>query len=567
MSLPAELKAKVGETLRRAAAEGWGRRMWARDPSLWSGGDADKWLGWLEAGAGAAVDLGALDTLRDQVKAAGYAHAVLLGMGGSSLGPEVLAATFPPAAGHPRLLVLDSTDPDQIARIEAAIDPARTLFIVSSKSGSTLEPDILHRYFYARVEAALGQGRAGAHFIAVTDPGSDLEKAAKADGFAAVFPGRPDIGGRYSVLSNFGMVPAAVIGLDVRALYDTVALMVRACAASAPPAANAGVRLGVMLGTAAKAGRDKVTLIASPGIIEIGAWLEQLLAESTGKHGLGLIPVDGEPLGQAKNYAVDRVFVFLRLQGDDEPEADGLARELEEAGHPVVRITLADTGKLAQEFFRWEVAVAIAGAVIGIDPFDQPDVEASKVKARELTQEVESNGHAAAAKPVFAEDGLAVFVEPGDLQSLESRIAEPSLEAFIGAHFARAADGDYLGLLAWLDRNSAHTDALQAMRRELRDRLGHATVLGFGPRFLHSTGQAYKGGPNSGLFLEITARPRRDLPVPGRKVSFGEVEAAQAQGDLTVLAERGRRTLRIDLGEDIEGGLRRLGAAVDAALA
>ncbi len=566
IKLPDDLAATVDDGLTKAAAEGWSRRLWAGDASLWTGADEAKWLGWLAAGSGGAVDIPALEALGAKVKSAGYGHAVLLGMGGSSLGPEVLAVTFGSAAGHPKLLVLDSTDPDQVGRVESQIDPANTLFIVSSKSGSTLEPDVLHRYFFAKVEAALGAGKAGGRFIAVTDPGSNLEKTAKDQNFAQIFLGDPTIGGRYSVLSNFGMVPASVIGMDVKALFESAKAMVRACGASAPPAANPGVHLGVVLGEAAKVGRDKVGLIASEGVAEIGAWLEQLLAESTGKHGKGLIPVDAEPLGDPKAYGSDRVFAYLRLEDQDDPPRDELVRALEETGHPVVRITLAEPLSLVQEFFRWEIAVAIAGAAIGIDPFDQPDVEASKIKTRALTQALESSGKVEAETPIFQDGEISLYADAANAADLAKTMDTPSLEAYVGAHFARGHAGDYLGLLAYLDRNPGHTAALQAIRKRLRDHTKLATVLGFGPRFLHSTGQAYKGGPNSGVFLQITASPVKDLPIPGRKITFGQVEAAEARGDLEVLAERGRRHLRIDLGGNIEGGLKRLAQAVERSL-
>jgi transaldolase/glucose-6-phosphate isomerase len=564
--LPADLRAAADQTLQRAADEGWVRRLWAKDASLWTGGDEGRWLGWLGAASGGAVSLAELERLAARVSANGYGHALLLGMGGSSLGPEVLSTVFGPAAGHPPLLVLDSTDPAQIARIDAEIDPANTLFIVSSKSGSTLEPDLLHRHFRERAEAALGKGAAGQRFVAVTDPGSALERTARADGFAEVLPGDPAIGGRYSVMSNFGMAAAAVLGLDLRGLVATASIMARACAASAPPAANPGFELGVALGAAALAGRDKVTFVSAYEIAPLGAWLEQLLAESTGKHGKGLIPVDAEPLGEAGAYGHDRVFVFLHLTGRDDPQTAALARELETAGHPVVHITLASRNTLAQEFVRWEVAVAVAGAVLGIDPFDQPDVEASKVKARELTDAYESGGAPAAADPLYAIDGIALYADGANAKALSGKVGQPSLENYLNAHFARAGEGDYAGLLAWMDREEAHTSALQEIRAHLRDRLKTATVLGFGPRFLHSTGQAYKGGPNSGVFLEITAQPARDLPVPGRRLSFGQVEAAQALGDMAVLGERGRRVLRVHLGGDIEAGLDRLGTAIKQAI-
>ena len=563
-SLPASLQGAVDATLERAASEGWSRRLWAGDASLWTGADEGGWLAWLAAGEGKTVDFAALGALAGEVRAAGYGHALLMGMGGSSLAPEVLARTFGPAAGHPPLIVLDSTDPHQIARIAAAIDPANTLFIVSSKSGSTLEPDILHRYFFALAEKALGQGKAGARFIAVTDPGSALEKTARAQGFAHVFLGDPGIGGRYSALSNFGMVPAAVLGLDVRAIFDIAAPMVCACDASAPPAANPGVLLGVVIGEAARSGRDKLTIIASPGIGAFGSWLEQLIAESTGKQGKGVIPVDGEALGAPKVYGDDRLFAFLRLEGEDQPELDEPVRALEETGQPVVRITLARPAMLAQEVFRWEVAIATAGAVIGIDPFDQPDVEASKVKARELTDEYEKTGKLRTRAADLCLGGLSLYVAPGDSPAADA--GPPTLDNWLRAHFERAASGDYIGLLAYLDRNDRHAAVLEKVRLKLRDWRKVATVLGFGPRFQHSTGQAYKGGPPGGVFLQITAKSARDLEIPGRRLSFGVVEAAQAQGDLAVLAERGRRVLRLDLGEDVEGGLDRLLEAVEASI-
>ena len=508
ITLPAPIESEFQAVLTAAAAEGWTRRMWAKDASLWAGGDADKWLGWLAAARGEAVDAAALEAFGAAVKAGGYSHALLLGMGGSSLGPEVLSKTFGAASGYPQLLVLDSTDPDQIARVEAIIDPASTLFIVSSKSGTTLEPDILHRYFFEVAKKAVGLERAGSRFVAVTDPGSKLEATAKADGFAHIFLGDTTIGGRYSVLSNFGMVPAAVIGLDPRAAFEAAAPMVRACGASAPPAANPGFRLGAALGAAGKGGRDKVTLIASDGVADLGAWLEQLIAESTGKHGKGLIPVDAEPLGPIKDYGADRLFVHLRLEGEDDPAVETVVGALEADGHPVVRIALASRASLFQEFLRWEVATAVAGAVIGIDPFDQPDVEASKIKTRALTDAYEQTGHLAVQPSRLQEDGLTLHADPANTEALAGLAGAETLEAWLGAHLGRAGEGDYVALLAYIDRDAGHIAALQALRARIRDRRKVATVLGFGPRFLHSTGQAYKGGPNSGVFLQITALPR-----------------------------------------------------------
>jgi transaldolase/glucose-6-phosphate isomerase len=557
----------VAALTEQARAEGWSRRLWARDASLWTGADEASWLGWLDAAHGERVDIPALEAFAAEVAGAGFIHAVLLGMGGSSLGPEVLAETFGSRPGHPQLLVLDSTDPDQVGRVEAQIDPARTLFIVASKSGSTLEPDVLHRHFYALTVGAVGESAAGAQFVAITDPGSKLEQTARDQGFRRVFLGDPAIGGRYSVLSNFGMVPAAVIGVDVAAFMASALTMARSCGASAPPAANPGVALGLAMGAAAKAGRDKLTILASHGLSDVGAWLEQLIAESTGKLGLGIIPLAGEPAGAPRVYGADRLFAHLRLDGRDDPVLDAQVRALEEAGQPVVRIMLTSREALGQEFVRWEVATAVAGAVLGINPFDQPDVEASKIKARALTDAYEASGLVPPETPVLQAEGLTLFADPADAAALQAAAGGPAPGAWLGAHFARAGEGDYIGLLAYLDRNPAHVRALDALRARLRDHTGCATVVGFGPRFLHSTGQAYKGGPNSGVFLQITADPVADRPIPGRRASFGVVEAAQARGDLAVLAERGRRLLRVHLGGDIEGGLARLAELIARALA
>jgi transaldolase/glucose-6-phosphate isomerase len=563
--LPPKLGEAVKATLARASSEGWPRRIWAKDGSLWPAADAGRWLGWLAAGEGRTVDLAALEAFQEVVKRRGFSHALLLGMGGSSLGPEVLAETFGARPGHPQLLVLDSTDPGQIARVQATIDPAATLFIVSSKSGTTLEPEILRSHFFALASGALG-GPAGASFVAVTDPGSELESIARRDGFLQVFHGDPAIGGRYSVLSNFGMVPAAAMGLDVRVLFETAGYMVRACGPNTPPIANPGVHLGVVMGEAARAGRNKITFIASDQIRALGAWMEQLIAESTGKSGKGLVPIDGEPPGAPKVYGDDRLFVYLRLDGEDGAEHDAAVRELHEAGHPVVRITLPRPDHVVQEFFRWEMATAVAGAVIGIDPFDQPDVEASKIKTRALTDRYEADGQPPAATPVLENGGAALYADPATAKALAADGAS-TLEAALASFLSTVRAGGYVALMAYVDRNAAHHDKLQRARARIRDRFKAATALEYGPRFLHSTGQAYKGGPDGGLFLQLTFEQAKDIPIPGRKYSFGIVEAAQALGDFEVLVERGRRILRIHLTGGPEAGLQRFVDAVDRALA
>jgi transaldolase/glucose-6-phosphate isomerase len=564
ISLPVDLSVSVKALTTKAQSGAWSRRLWSGDASLWTGRDEDRWLGWLPAARGERIDIEALEAFGAEIASAGFIHVLLLGMGGSSLGPEVMAETFGTRPGHPKLLVLDSTDPDQIARFEAQIDPAKTLFIVASKSGSTLEPDILHRYFFDVATKALG-GDAGASFVAITDPGSQLEATARAQNFRHIFLGDPKIGGRYSVLSNFGMVPAAAAGIDVRAFIASTQVMTRACSASAPPTVNPGVSLGLAMGAATLAGRDKLTLIASPGLADVGAWLEQLIAESTGKLGKGLVPVDGEPLVPAADYGADRLFAYLRLEGHDQPELDGAVREIEEAGHPVVRITLEDRIQLGQEFVRWEVATAIAGAVLEIHPFDQPDVEASKIKTKDLTTAYEQTGQFAAETPILERDGIALFADAANAEALSEAVgSDKTLEGYLAAHFKRAGVGDYLALLAYIDRDHAHIAALQGLRERLLRKTKLATVLEFGPRFLHSTGQAYKGGPATGVFLQITHAIGRDLDVPGKKYSFGVVVAAQAAGDLGVLAERGRRHLRVHLSADVEESLKRLIAAAEA---
>jgi len=492
---------------------------------------------------------------------------VLLGMGGSSLGPEVLGETFGRQAGWPRFHMLDSTDPAQVKAIERSIDLGKTLFIVSSKSGSTLEPNIFLDYFLDRVGAVKGKDKAGEQFIAVTDPGSPLERRANQLHFACVFHGAPSIGGRYSVLSKFGLVPAAAMGLDVRRLLETTRTMQRSCRADVPPSENPGVKLGVAMGVAATHfKRDKVTIIASPGIADFGAWLEQLLAESTGKQGRGLVPLAGEPLTVPEDYGSDRFFAYLELDGQVDPSQRRAVEALERAGHPVAKISVKDAWHIGQEFFRWEIATAVAGSIIGIDPFNQPDVEASKDKTRALTDAYEKSQRLPEDAPVFRENGVALYADPRNAAELGRH---NTLAGYLKSHFGRvqtgANAGDYVALLAYVERNVAHTRALTEMRAHIRDKTRAATCLGFGPRFQHSTGQAYKGGPNSGVFLQVTCDDPADIDVPGHSYSFGIVKAAQASGDLAVLVERDRRALRVHL-KHVDAGLEELSHAIAAAL-
>jgi len=552
------LKADLQSAVTRAAREGWPRRLWARDASLWTDSGEDGWLDWLDAAHGGAVDQTALDRLAVEVGDSRPTHVVLLGMGGSSLGPEVIGALLGPMPGRPELLVLDSTDPAQVSRIAGLIDPATSLFIVASKSGSTLEPDVLHRYFHDVVVRAVGADKAGERFVAITDPGSALEAAARDQGFRHIFLGRPGIGGRYSVLSHFGMVPAAMLGFDTGDLLARAAVMARACAPSAPPSDNPGVALGLLMGVAARSGRDKLTVFADAAVADFGAWLEQLVAESTGKQGVGIIPIVGEPARAAESYGGDRLFVDLRLAGERDAARDALLNDLQALGHPIVRIVMTDRQSVFQEFVRWEVATAIAAAVMGINAFDQPDVEASKIKTRALTDEYERVGVPVSETPELIGDGLSVFaVVPPNGPSPRSVGKDDIIQA-LAQHIQLAESNDYIAILAYLDRNPKTIQALEAVRAELARRSPSAVIVQFGPRFLHSTGQAYKGGPNSGVFIQITAQVATDVSVPGRKATFGVIEAAQARGDLAVLVERGRRALRLDVGRDVSAGLEAL---------
>jgi transaldolase/glucose-6-phosphate isomerase len=563
-TLASGLQKLVEDSLETWRHDGNVRRLWAGEATLWTGQDEAKWLGWLPIVKQQRKRIGDLASLADDVRREGFTHILLLGMGGSSLGPEVLAQTFGRQSDGPELLVLDSTDPAQVRTFESRINPAKTLFIVSSKSGSTLEPNILKQYFFECAKRAVGAEKAASRFIAITDPGSSLQKTAEQDGFRRIAYGVPNIGGRYSVLSDFGMAPAAAMGVDVGKLLDTAQTMVRACAANVPPSENPAVVLGTILGVAGRSGLDKVTIVASPGIEDVGAWLEQLLAESTGKHGKGLIPVDIEPLGAPEAYGQDRLFVHIRLASEAEAERAGTITALERAGHPVVRIVVTDRYHLGQEFFRWEVATAVAGAILGINPFDQPDVEASKVKTRELTAAYESSGKLPEETALLEDSGLALFADAENAKTISS--ARTLTEA-LKAHLDRIQTGDYCALLAYVEHNKQHQGALQEIRAMIRDRKRVATCLGFGPRFLHSTGQAYKGGPNTGVFLQITCEDPPDVEVPGQNYTFGVVEAAQARGDFQVLAERGRRALRIHLGSHVAGGLTTLKNAIRDALA
>jgi len=566
-SLPEPLSAAV-----KAASVDWQsggkmQRLWNRDATLWTGSDEANWLGWLDIADEQIAQHDQLQRFAEEVQQRKFQDVLLLGMGGSSLCPEVLRLTFGRLNHFPNLHVLDSTDPAQVKAFAHQIDIPKTLFIVSSKSGSTLEPNIFKQYFFERTRQAVGIANAGSHFIAITDPGSKMQQVAEGDRFLHVFFGRPSIGGRYSALSNFGMVPAAVSGLDTRRFLAQAAEMALACGASVAVEKNSAAMLGIILGTAANARRDKVTIITSPGISDLGAWLEQLLAESTGKMGKGIIPVDREHLAAPEVYGNDRVFAYVRLESGADLDQDAKIAAIEKAGHPVVYIAMADPHDLGAEFFRWEIATAVAGSIIGINPFNQPDVEASKVATRALTSEYEKTGTLPAEKPVVEDAGIKLFTDEKNAADLAKAAGgDKSLAGYLKAHLARIKAGDYFAVLGYLQMNAEHEQSLQAVRHAVRDKKRVATCLGFGPRFLHSTGQAYKGGPNSGVFLQVTCDDSVTLPVPGQKYTFGVVKAAQARGDFQVLAERGRRALRVHLGSNLKAGLATLEVAVSKAL-
>ena len=507
-------------------------RIWSGDHTVWKPEPTEltNRLGWLSVTDAMCEQAPIMEAFAKEVREAGFRHVVLLGMGGSSLGPEVLRQTFGSAPGYPELIVLDSTVPAWVRSVADAIDPARTIFLVSSKSGSTTEPNMFYAYFRELVEKTVGKEGAGRHFIAVTDPGTSLEKMAKEQGFRRVFLNPSDIGGRYSILSYFGLVPAAVIGLDVLKLLDRADCMREGTASCVPVHENPGAWLGVVMGVLAQKGRDKLTLVTSPSISSFGLWVEQLIAESTGKEGLGIVPVAGEPMGSPDQYGDDRLFVYLRLDGDNNDESDGAIKAIESSGHPVVRLVLRDKYDVGAEFFRWELATAVAGSILGLNPFDQPNVQAAKDMTESVLGQFESAGE------------LPAMEDPGSLRDL----------------LAMGGPGDYLAIMAYVPQTPEVDLALDNLRGKVTERHGIATTMGYGPRFLHSTGQLHKGGPASGLFLQLTAGHTEDVAIPGAPFSFGVLADAQAVGDLRALRDSQRRGVRVDLGSNPEEAIRKI---------
>ena len=505
-------------------------RIWNGDHRVWNDDPAEisDRLGWLTLPVAMQEEIPQIESLTAEICDAKYRRLVLLGMGGSSLGPEVLRQTFGSKEDYPELLVLDSTLPSWIRAVDKAIDPAKTLFLVSSKSGTTIEPNSLYSYYRQRVADAVGESRAGGNFIAITDPGTALMTLAVEQGFRRVFANPPEVGGRYSVLSCFGLVPAALMGLDVAELLSSADVMRQACS-TREAGANPGARLGAAMACLALAGCDKLTLVTSPGLAGFGLWAEQLLAESLGKDGKGIIPIAGEPHLPPESYSCDRLFVYLRLDGDQNEATDTLVDSLR-VEHPVVQLELTHRHDLGGEFYRWEFATAVAGHIMGVHPFDQPDVQ----RAKDMT-----------------DLALEQYLVSG---SFPSPMESDSIEELL----AKAGKGDYLAILAYLEATPEISAALDELRHRISDRCGIPTTAGFGPRYLHSTGQLHKGGPETGIFLQLTAGHGENIQIPGRPYSFGVLADAQAAGDLRALQALGRRTARIRLEDEPAAAIRRL---------
>ncbi len=552
-----------GQALERLEALDAARRIGERDGSLWSADPKvakaiENRLGWLDLPMTMGVHLSGLKALQLETWAAGVRRVVLLGMGGSSLAPEVMQEVFGRSPEHATLIVLDTTDPAQIRRVANAGDLAETLFIAASKSGTTIEMESLLAFFRERVRERVGASWPR-HFIAITDPGTPLDALATEQGFRAIYRNPPDVGGRYSALSLFGLVPGALIGVDLDRLLERAREMARCCRPTAGVAENPGLLLGALMGALAKAQPpcDKLTLLASPPLAPFGAWVEQLIAESTGKQGKGILPVESEPLQEPARYGRDRFFVYLRLEGADNAPLDAFAEELKALGYPLALLPLRDVYDLGAEFFRWEYATAVAGALLEIDPFDQPNVELAKQRSVALLSSYTQEGSLPVGEPTLVTEGLRIYGP-----SLEARTAGEYIRAFLQG----ASANGYIALMAYLERSAETLARLQRVRALLGRATGLATTIGYGPRFLHSTGQLHKGGPNTGLFIQITHEEAEDLPIPGQTYTFGVLKQAQAVGDFLALREMGRRVMRLHLGTAVLEDLERLIEDVEKAL-
>lgn len=536
------------------------QRLWDMDGSLWRSEPGEQAtipgsLGWLRVVDRMKEKTGEIDAFVRSTKEAGFTHVVHMGMGGSSLAPLVLQSLIQTRPGGLPVIVLDTTDPLTVSQVEQRVNVATTLFIVASKSGTTSEPAAFCDYFFDRVRAIKGQ-KAGENFVAITDPDTPLVRLAEERGFNRTFVNFADIGGRYSALSYFGLLPAALMGLDVGALLNQTASMVSACGPTVPVEENPGALLGAAMGEMALAGRDKITFLLPPNLASLGMWLEQLIAESTGKEDTGILPVAGEPVGNPLAYGNDRLFVYIYLKGRVEARQEESIRMLQTAGLPVIFIEMRDEASVVQEFFRWEIATAVAGAILGINPFDQPNVQESKDATNRLLKSVQERGSLTEPAPVMTHGSLGFFGKDG---------AE-SPEAFLWKFLSLARPGDYISFQAYLPEDPEAESILQAIRVQIRDSLQVATTIGYGPRFLHSTGQFHKGGPNTGVFFQLTGRDTLDISIPGKPYTFGIFKRAQALGDLEALARHGRRVMRIDLGDNTKKGLGFLRRLVSGAL-
>jgi len=558
---------QVGRALDRLAKQAFARRLWERDAALWKQGAAGEEiiknrLGWLEVVP--TMMRRADDILRfaDEVRAADFKYAVLMGMGGSSLSPEVSRLTFGVRKGYPDLRVLDSTVPAAILEIERHVDPTSTLFVVSTKAGTTVETLSAYRYFFNRVRSLKAE-RAGDNFVAITDPGTALEEEARSVNFRRVFLNFPDIGGRYSALSYFGLVPAALIGADIKGLLERARQMMESCGPDVSPPDNPGVALGAVIAELAMIDRDKLTLILSSEIQSFGCWVEQLVAESTGKNGNGIVPIEGESVGAPEHYGDDRLFVYLSLKTRKHEDLDAKVRALESAGQPVVRIYLDDVCDLGREYFRWEVATATASALLGVNPFDEPNVRESKDNTNRLLDDFKESGRLPEDKPLLDEGNIKLYCD-AETQAVLDKIRaagsskDVSLRSYLKAHLNQCRPGDYFALMGFVHTSPAVDAILQSMRAHLRNAYKAPTTLGYGPRFLHSTGQLHKGGPNNGVFIQFTADDAEDVPIPGEAFGFGILKQAQAIGDAVSLRSKGRRLIRLHLGRDVEAGLKRV---------
>ena len=562
--LPPRLEVAVRDLTEQWAASDNLGRLWRGDATLWTSADEGDWLGWLTIATELAAATERLEELASDVRGR-FTDAVLLGMGGSSLCPEVLRECFGRVEGFPDFRILDSTDPQQIQDCIGSIQIESTLFLSASKSGSTLETSLLTEFFFGLVSRRIGAVRAGSRFVAITDPGSRLGAVARKRAFWRVSHGKPSIGGRYSALSNFGMVPAAAMGLDVPRILKGASAMQAECRPASPVEANPGLRLGLALGAAAVAGRDKLCLSCSPGIAPLGAWVEQLIAESTGKLGRGILPVDGASL-RPSDHGDDCIFASVQLASEGGSVQKSALDELRAAGHPVIRVRVRDMASLGQEFFRWEFATAVAGAVLGINPFDQPDVESSKAATREVAEAYEARGSLPIGQPWLRTEWAALHASPALLSAASPTDAPSSVPAALQELVASLRKGDYFALLAYVNRTPETVALAERIRSRVARHSRVAATCGFGPRFLHSTGQMHKGGPNTGVFLQIGGVAGPQLAAPGRDLDFGTVKEAQALGDFAVLCRLGRRALRLDTGGNAVQALRRLDAAVEQAL-